>query len=52
MVGPSSAYWGREPGDVGKVMYVTTDGGTTAPPDGNVRNAALVRVELKAPTAS
>jgi hypothetical protein len=52
VVGPSSAYWGREPGDVGKVMYVTTDGGTTAPPDGNVRNAALVRVELKAPTAS
>jgi len=52
VVGPSSAYWGREPGDVGKVMYVTTDGGTTAPPDGIVRNAALVRVELKAPTAS
>jgi hypothetical protein len=40
VVGPSSAYWGREPGDVGKVMYVTTDGGTTAPPDGIVRNAA------------
>jgi hypothetical protein len=52
VVGPSSAYWGREPGDVGNVMYVTTDGGTTAPPDGIVRNAALVRVELKAPTAS
>jgi hypothetical protein len=33
-------------------MYVTTDGGTTAPPDGIVRNAALVRVELKAPTAT
>jgi hypothetical protein len=46
IVGPSRAYWGREPGDVGKVMYVTTDGGTTAPPDG------IVRVELKAPTAS
>jgi hypothetical protein len=32
-------------------MYVTTDGGTTAPPDGITRNAALLRVELTpAPT--
>lgn len=46
IVGPSSAYWGREPGDEGHVMYVTTDGGTTAPPAGVVRNAALLRVEL------
>jgi hypothetical protein len=52
IVGPSSAYWGREPGDVGKVMYVTTDGGTTAPPDGIVRNASLLRVELKAPNVT
>jgi hypothetical protein len=46
LAGPSSACWGREPGDEGTVMYVTTDGGTTAPPDGVVRNAALLRVEL------
>lgn len=46
LVGPSSARWGREPGDAGRVMYVTTDGGTTAPPDGTVRDAALLRVEL------
>jgi hypothetical protein len=28
------------------VIYVTTDGGTTAPPDGVLRNATLLRVEL------
>lgn len=28
------------------MLYVTTDGGTTAPPQGVVRNAALLRVEL------
>lgn len=48
IVGPSSAYWGRKPGDEGRVLYVTTDGGTTAPPEGVVRNAALLRVELSA----
>jgi hypothetical protein len=31
IVGPSSAYWGREPGHEGRMLYVTTDGGTTAP---------------------
>ena len=46
IVGPSSAYWGTEPGDEGKVIYVITDGGTTAPPDGVIRNAALLRAEL------
>jgi len=46
LVGPSSAAWGRGPGDHGRVAYVTTDGGTTAPPDGIVRKAALLRVEL------
>jgi hypothetical protein len=47
LVGPSSAVWGRGPGDYGRVAYVTTDGGTTASPDGIVRKAALLRVELQ-----
>jgi hypothetical protein len=47
LAGPSSAYWGRAPGDQGRVFYVTTDGGRTAlPPDGVVRRAALLRAEL------
>ncbi len=46
LVGPSSAAWGRGPGDLGRVAYVTMDGGTTAPPDGILRKAALLRVEL------
>jgi hypothetical protein len=47
LVGPSSATWGRGPGEQGRVAYVTTDGGTTAPPpDGIVREAALLRVQL------
>ncbi|OBH93611.1 hypothetical protein [Mycobacterium scrofulaceum] len=46
LVGPSSAAWGRGPGEYGRVAYVTTDGGTTASPDGVVRQAALLRVEL------
>jgi hypothetical protein len=50
VVGPSSARWGREPGDEGRVMYVTTDGGTTAPPGGVIRNAALLRVEFSSRT--
>jgi hypothetical protein len=34
------------PGDHGRVVYVTTDGGTTAPPGGIVRNGALLLAEL------
>ncbi|MBV8785506.1 MAG: hypothetical protein JOZ00_02325 [Mycobacterium sp.] len=49
LVGPSSAAWGRAPGEPGRVVYVTTDGGTTAPPDGVSRNAALLRVKLNYP---
>jgi hypothetical protein len=51
MVGPSSAAWGVGRGEHGRVAYVTTDGGTTAPPDGIVRKATLLRVELQ-PTAA
>jgi hypothetical protein len=52
LVGPSSAAWGRGPGEHGRLIYVTTDGGTTAPPDGVVRNAALLRVDLHPHTRS
>jgi hypothetical protein len=52
LIGPSSAAWGRGPGEHGRVAYVTTDGGTTAPPAGIVRKAALMRVELRPPTVS
>jgi hypothetical protein len=52
LVGPSSAAWGRGPSDHGRAAYVTIDGGTTAPPDGIVRRAALLRVQLDYPTES
>ncbi|MCG3752275.1 hypothetical protein [Amycolatopsis sp. Poz14] len=44
LVGPSSAAW--VPGQEGRAFYVTTDGGTTAPPDGILRNAMLLRADL------
>jgi len=46
LAGPSGAAWRRRPGDQGRVAYVTTDGGSTAPPDGVVRKASLLRAEL------
>ena len=46
LVGPSSAAWGPADGEQGRIAYVITDGGTTAPPDGVVRRAAVLRVEL------
>jgi hypothetical protein len=47
LAGPSSLVWGRGPGDHGRVAYVTTDGGVTAPPqDGIIRKSALLRAEL------
>jgi hypothetical protein len=50
MIGPSSAAWGRGPADYGRVAYVTTDGGTTAPPpDGKIRPAQVLRVEFGEP---
>lgn len=52
LVGPSSAAWGRADGERGRVAWVTTDGGTTAPPDGVVRRAAVLRVELDYATAA
>ena len=47
LVGPSSAMWGRRPGERGRVAYVTTDGGAKKPPpDGVVRPARVMRMEL------
>jgi hypothetical protein len=47
LIGPSSAAWGRLPGEYGKVAYVTTDGGTASPsPDGIRRPARLLRVDF------
>lgn len=47
LLGPSSIAWSRLPGEHGRVAYVTTDGGTTAhPPDGIVRSAKVLRMEL------
>ena len=47
LLGPSSAAWGRRLDDPGRILYLTSDGGTTAPlPDGSVRTAKVLRVEL------
>jgi hypothetical protein len=47
LIGPSSTFWGRRPGEAGRIFYATTDGGTTAPPEGGIRQASLLRVELQ-----
>jgi hypothetical protein len=53
MLGPSSAAWSRAPGEAGQVVYVTTDGGQTAPPpDGVVRTAKVLRMELQQASAT
>jgi len=53
LVGPSSIVWGRRPGDHGRVAYVTTDGGyAKLPPDGAIRPARVLRVELPAADAA
>ena len=46
LAGPSDFAWGRGPQDDGSVAYVTTDGGVIAPPDGVVRPAKVLRIEL------
>jgi hypothetical protein len=47
LAGPSSLVWGRGAGEHGRVAYVTTDGGVTAPPpDGIIRKSALLRAVL------
>jgi len=47
LAGPSDFAWGRGPHDFGSVAFITTDGGVTQPPpDGIVRPAKLLRIEL------
>jgi hypothetical protein len=47
LIGPSSGAWSRTAGEYGKVAFFTTDGGTTAlPPDGVLREAKILRVEI------
>ena len=46
LVGPSSAAWSRASGEEDRVLFVTTDGGHTAPPDGIVGTAKILRMEL------
>ncbi len=48
VVGPSAGAWSRVPGEHGRIAYVTTDGGTAAPPDGRYRTAKLLRVDVGA----
>jgi hypothetical protein len=50
LIGPSSAAWGRLPGENAKVAFVITDGGTASPwPDGVRRPAKLLRVVFPEP---
>ena len=47
IVGPTSGGWGRKAGEHGRVAYFMTDGGNKAPPpDGIVRPAKVIRLEL------
>ena len=47
LVGPSDFAWGPRDGDLGSIAYVSSDGGNTAPPpDGIVRTAKVLRVQL------
>jgi hypothetical protein len=47
LLGPTSAAWSRLPGERGRVAYITTDGGQTAPPpDEIIRSAKVLRMEL------
>lgn len=49
LVGPSAAAWGRNPGEYGRIAYVSSDGGTAVPPDGIYRTGKLLRAELPSP---
>ena len=49
LIGPSSSAWGRGPNELGRVAFVVTDGGLTAPPPSGVREARVLRVEIPQP---
>ncbi len=52
LVGPSSIAWSRLPGERGRVAFVTSDGGTKAPPkDGLIRPARVLRIDLQRSTS-
>ena len=47
VIGATSIDWGHGPNDYGRVAFITTDGGTVQlPPDGVLRKAKLVRIEI------
>ncbi len=46
IIGPSAGAWSRGPGDLGRVAYFITDGGTASPPIDGARPAKLLRVEF------
>ena len=46
LLGPSSAAWSRAPGEQNRVLFVTSDGGHTAPPPGGALSAKVLRLEL------
>ncbi len=46
LIGPSAGAWGRRPGELGRVAYVLTDGGTKSPPKQGPQTAKLLRVEF------
>jgi hypothetical protein len=50
LVGLSSVAWARGSNDYGSIAYVTTDGGYTAPPNGVVRTAKVLRAQFSAPS--
>ena len=47
VIGTTSGGWGRKPGEYGRVAYFMADGGNKSPPpDGIVRPAKVIRLEL------
>jgi hypothetical protein len=47
LIGPSSGSWGRGVGDLGRIAYFTTDGGTASPLPTGFEPARLLRVEFQ-----